>query len=296
MEREYKVSVKFFSPFYQGMVYYLNRLLIFLSLRKKRKFWGVVYDSVSKQPLDPAIVKLLYVDGHDTQTCVTDLSGRYGFLAHPGKFKLFAKKTNYSFPSKIISGDKDGIYANIYHGEFFELLDDYEFIAPNIPMDPVRSDWNQSAKLSHFKAHPYRDYLISRLVLIYFWFVFTMMCLSLWAHWGKEIKVPAMVLAVYGILFLLSFLVPQTRLWGKVKQKVFFEGELRLELHNPLTQSVIFGKSVVLPDGRFFLRANPGRYLLVVKYMNPSGEVAQIGSKKVRVGGEGTLNISLKIR
>ena len=296
MEKKYKIKIKLLSSPYHAFVHRLNQVLMFFSLRSRRKYWGVVYDAVTKQPLDPAIVKLSYSNDSETKTCVTDLAGRYGFLAHPGKFKLFAKKTNYSFPSKLVQGDVDGIYENIYHGEFFELTDDYEFIAPNIPMDPVGADWNQNAKLNIFIAHPYREYFIKRIVVIFFWFGFILSLLSLWSRWGGNIQTPSFILWGYGVLFFMAVIVPKTRIWGKLSQSAFLEGELQLELQNKIAPGVVFGKAAALPDGRFFLRAHPGVYELVVKHKNDLGVLTELGSAPVTVHGEGTLNTTVVIR
>ena len=101
----YSLKKKYFSAFWRNIFFALNRLLVALSLKNSRQYWGIVYDSVNKQPLDPAIVKLLYVDGREVETCVTDMAGRYGFLARPGKFKIFTKKSNYLFPSQFAPND-----------------------------------------------------------------------------------------------------------------------------------------------------------------------------------------------
>ena len=44
--------------------------LIFIK-RKKEKNWGIVYDSVTKQPVDPAVVSLYKVDSKDSQSSLT---------------------------------------------------------------------------------------------------------------------------------------------------------------------------------------------------------------------------------
>jgi hypothetical protein len=53
-------------------------------LKKKAPPWGVVYDSVTKRPLDPAYVVLKNLQGKQIASAITDLDGRYGFLVEPG--------------------------------------------------------------------------------------------------------------------------------------------------------------------------------------------------------------------
>ncbi len=272
-KKVYKVRKKLSREIFYFCINRINRFLAFTTLKSKRKYWGIVYDSVSKQPLDPAIVKLVYADEDmTTQTCVTDLGGRYGFLARPGKFKVLAKKTNYSFPSKIVKGDSDGLYDHLYHGEFFELEDDYEVIAPNIPMDPIKADWNQSAKQSKYGTHPYWEYYFKKIIAILFWFGFIFSCVYVRKYSIEETLVPYIALGSYTALFLLAVITPEEKLWGELRQKNLYDSELYLELHSAELGDIVFGKTRVLPGGKFFLRANPGKYDLVIKGLEKEGE------------------------
>ncbi len=116
--------------------------------RAKNKPWGVVYDSVTKLPIDPAVVTIVVDEsgvGEFKQTRITDIEGRFSFLVTPGHYKLTAEKTHYLFPSKVVQGKSDGKFKNIYHGEVIEVENPY-IINLNIPMDPEGFDWNQSIK------------------------------------------------------------------------------------------------------------------------------------------------------
>ncbi len=78
--------------------------LIFGIFARKRKKWGVVYDSASKQPLDPVYVVLKDKNGKEIDTKITDMYGRFSFLILPGEYYIEANKTHYKFPSGKISG------------------------------------------------------------------------------------------------------------------------------------------------------------------------------------------------
>ena len=287
-----------------GKIYFLwssfltgaNTLLFFLVLRKRRKFWGVVYDSVSKQPLDPVLVTLAYADSnHDVQSSVTDLFGRYGFLARPGKFKIFVRKTNYTFPSVRAKGNSDGVYGHLYHGEFFTLAGGAEVVAPNIPMDPQSRDWNQQAKESIVRSYPYVHSLVGWLVTLLFWFVFILAALDFVYLKHFQFSNSAIVLCVYGGLLFFNLLVPHQRLWGHliVANSVKVKSPLVLELHNPNIDSVVLGKTEIRGDGKFFLLANPGNYTLHVKYKPDSGALMTLAKAQVRVGELGVVNQNL---
>jgi len=122
-------------------------LLIALGLKKRTQPWGVVYDSVTKQPLDPAYVVLMDKDGNEVATCITDLDGRYGFMVEPGVYRIVASKTNYAYPSQKLSGKiGDEVYGQLYFGTEIEVTESGAIIASNIPLDPLHFDWNEFAK------------------------------------------------------------------------------------------------------------------------------------------------------
>jgi hypothetical protein len=293
-KKEYKVrrGLSFLRLKVLGLI---NLVLNFFSLKQTTRYWGIVYDSQTKQPLDPVIVKLMYVDGREAETCVTDLAGRYGFLARPGKFKIYARKTNYAFPSIYASGDADGIYENLYHGEFFKLKDDYEVVGPNIPMDPVGSDWNQTAKLSVVNRYPYFKYLFKILAAIIFWFGFILDALFIYEAFPKIPLLPYGVAGIYLLLLILSVFLPEARLWGRIKTKIILNpGEsLFLELRDLRFPEIIFGKTAVKEDGKFLLRSNKGKYWLLVSRVGVNKQKEMLGKIKVRIGGLGVLNSTI---
>jgi len=290
-----KLIKPFFPNFYVFLVSILNRFLIFLQLREKLAFWGVVYDSVTKQPLDPVKVSMVYVDGSKIEgSNITDLEGRFGFLARPGQFKILAQRTNYIFPSNLVRGNTDGIYTHLYHGEFFELKNDSEVVAPNIPMDPVGEDWNQKAKRQIVVKRIYLRLLMERLQGILFWFGFIYASIMLIAS-RFQAKGFQIVILAYLAVFILEIFLPRQRLWGIVKEfksKMPIE-ELEFKLTMPSLPGIVFGTSRTREDGKFFLRANPGKYILHA--IDPSKN-EELGSISVTVHKDGVLNKTLLVK
>ncbi|TAK57533.1 carboxypeptidase regulatory-like domain-containing protein [Patescibacteria group bacterium] len=122
-------------------------LMTTFGLKKRNRPWGTVYDSVTKQPLDPAYVVLQDLQGNEVNTAITDLDGRYGFLLFPGKYTIVANKTNYIFPSKKLAGKtQDELYQDLYFGEELDVSTEGAIITKNIPLDPEHFDWNEFAK------------------------------------------------------------------------------------------------------------------------------------------------------
>ncbi len=302
-ENKFKLSLTPGSQAWLWLVSRVNWLLVCFSLRQKRKFWGIVYDSVSKQPLDPALLTLAYTDGTSAQTCITDMEGNYGFLAHAGKFKILAKKTNYTFPSRLVLGNTDGIYDSLYHGEFF-TLDDYEVVAPNIPMDPQNFDWNQKAKLEFTRRYALSEYVFKVIAGLFFWSCFILLCVSVWvialhpwAGWPNPRQFFYLYIGTvfYLLMFLLAVFMSEVRLWGKIIYKGFDNPHLAVELFRPELPGVVFGTSQVEENGLFLLRAGPGKYKLVIKQKAPDRETVVLGSVPVTIGPEKVVNQAIKL-
>lgn len=68
-----------------------------------------------------------------------------------------------------------------------------------------------------------------------------------------------------------------------------------LELHNPKFESVVLGKALSAPDGKFFLKANEGEYRLDIKKITETGEKQVVGSTQVVVNKNGLVNIDVVI-
>lgn len=111
---------------------------LFFAGRRKR-FWGVVYNSLSKVPVDLALVRLLDAQtGQLISTRVTDRKGRFAFLTKPGKFRISVTKVDFDFPSKKLEGKTHDVgYDDLYFGEDVEIKSEKTVIAVSIPLDPL---------------------------------------------------------------------------------------------------------------------------------------------------------------
>lgn len=110
--------------------------------RRKRKAWGTVYNPLSRLGEDLVIVRLRDAQtGRIVKSTVTDIEGRFSFLAQAGRYRIEAAKNGFLFPSKLTESKReDGPFANIYHGEVIEVGVQGAILTPNIPMDPVAGD------------------------------------------------------------------------------------------------------------------------------------------------------------
>ncbi len=238
-------------------------LLALFGIKRKNLPWGTVYDSVTKQPLDPAYVVLQDLAGNEVSTCITDLDGRYGFLVPPGKYKMIANKTNYSFPSKKLFGrSQDELYQELYFSEEFEVKEG-EVISKNIPLDPIKFDWNEFAKKEKklMRFFSKRDIWVARIsdILFALGFIITVIALSVTPNTYNII-----VFIFYVVMFLFKRTILKPRPFGNVKRsttddplsfaiiRVFFAGSEREIIHKVTDKT---GKYYCLiPNGSYYVK------------------------------------------
>lgn len=261
-----------------------NSLLGFLGFRKKSRPWGTVYDSVTKQPLDPAYVVLKTPDGRDVQSAITDLDGRYGFLSKPGTYTVVANKTHYVFPSVKLAGKhKDELYQNLYFGEQITINDDADVIARDIPMDPIGFDWNefQKGKKKLLVFYSRFDKWITRLLDLLF---YTGFFVSLIAFYYAPGPYNAIILVMYIAIFMLRIMGVKQRLYGKIKND---------RSGRPLSFAILrvfnadLGKEVMhrIADqfGRYYALVPRGEYYVQIDKKLPDGSYEKVYiSKKFR--------------
>jgi len=128
-----------------------------LLFAQRRKKWGTIYDSLSKMPLDLAIVRLYNVNTRQiVQTKVTDKEGRFMMnVKDPGSYYLTVTKPNYKFPTEFLKDEnQDNKLLDLYHGELIQVKE-ATMITPNIPVDPVDKPQLSHTQLAwdHFKGN-----------------------------------------------------------------------------------------------------------------------------------------------
>jgi len=109
-------------------------LLSSLGFRRKRYPAGYVYDSITRAPIQQAIVRIYDLEKKLVDTAVTDGYGLFRTSIPTGEYLLDVKGRSYEFPSKLILGKEDYPLSNVYHGEKI-LLKENE-INVVIPIDP----------------------------------------------------------------------------------------------------------------------------------------------------------------
>jgi len=271
-------------------------LISLLGLKKRAKPWGTVYDSITKQPLDPAYVIAKDKDGKIIADSITDLDGRYGFLLQPGTYTLEANKTNYSFPSKKLSGRFfDELYDDLYFGVPFTTSSTGEVVVKNIPLDPVKFDWNEFAKrekklMRFYSAKEVRKQKI-------FLFLFSMgFIFSTIALFAAPEPYNVIFFSTYVLMLLLrQFVVKRKRSGEVVEQKTgdpLSFGIIRVHsdtfdrevMHRPLDRF-----------GRYYMLVPPGDYIVTAERKNDDESYSNVYTSRPFNTKDGVINWKIEV-
>ena len=156
-----------FQYLFQALQFLFTEPAIIFS-KKKRQTWGVIYNSLNKQPISLAVVRLyqLLLNGQKRliATKVTGSDGRYFFLVQPNaKYSLEVTAANFVFPTKhLLDKGKDEVYDRLYQGKEIQFTaEEKPLINFNIPLDSQSNKvyLASSSKATKSKVNNLFDYL-----------------------------------------------------------------------------------------------------------------------------------------
>ena len=252
-------------------------LLTGLFRKKRSEPWGVVYDSVTKRPLDPAyVIAKIKENATAKGEAITDLDGRYGFLLSPGEYVIEANKTHYKFPSEKLKGrNRDEFYENLYFGDSFRVRDS-GVVHYNIPLDPLEFDWNEFAKKQdqvfqiYSKSENVRLWIFN--IIFYIGLTFSVLALAI-----TPIFINALVVFVY--LSIIGFQIfwkathKVTRIISKETGRPIPFALVRVWLSDLNT---IVKKTVADEFGRFYFLVSPVTYLITIEEKQTDGSYLEV--------------------
>jgi sugar lactone lactonase YvrE len=270
-------------------------LLGALGFKKKIKHWGVVFDSVTKQPIDPVYVTLSDANGKEISTAITDLEGRYGFLVVPGIYRIVAHKTNYLFPSRKLAGKVgDEIYADLYFGDYFEIKTEGEVITKNIPLDQEHFDWNEYIK--HEKKLTRQNLMQTRILKFFYSLLFFGgLVSSAFALYLQQNTFTICAIVLYAVLLVLRIFVIKKPSFGIVSTS----GE-------PVPYGVVkiyyaklgtlLSTRVLDKYGRYYAIAPKGQYYVTVDKKNDDQSYTALHKSDPFANKQGVINKKIKIQ
>lgn len=270
-----------------------NLILTFVFRRKKMR--GIVYDSVTKEPLDPAYVSVIDVaTNQEVFNAITDMDGRYGFVLKKGTYKLVANKTHYQFPSQRLHGRlADEVYDHLYFGEPFTVENEEEVVTRNIPMDPTGQDWNQQEKR---RMNPLK-YLIENQklwgticdILFVFGFIFSIITTYYYPVWWNVLMVFLYIAIALVHFFGYGSVAPGkiTRSGAPVPFAIVrvFNAALNREVAHKVTTQL----------GGYYILVPKAEYYVTIEQRNPDGSYTKIFTSTVMHADQGIINKSFNL-
>lgn len=235
-------------------------LLSLLGFRKKGNPSGYVYDSVTKEPIAQAIVRVFNENNELVWTDVTNGNGYFTSIEiEDGEYYLKVTARNYVFPSKIVFGSQDFPLENVYHGSDF-LTKERKIPDFSIPMDRV--------EMKEFEKKVQRllsrtKYVWKTLHVLFFLvgLIVSLYALSVTPMWWNYLIVALYVPALVMLLFSIS---SKREKYGTVKdeKKKLLAGAiigLREEEFDKLVS-----KRVTDHRGKYRFVVEPGLYSIVL--------------------------------
>lgn len=256
-------NVSSFADLYSILVRMLGLLGEALGIKKRARKWGIVYDSKTKRPIDPAYVKIINEDGKIVSERFTDMEGRFGFLVPPGRYRLEVSKTHYSFPSTL-NTRRDELYDNLYYGEML-YIPDSSIVNFNIPMDPVDIDWNEEIKKKIMTFNPQNEILKKRITQTLFLFGFI---LSPLVYWITPSPFNLAVIFFYFLVLTLGQFGFKAKTFGRIYDKTTGRPIpfAKIKVSFADTPDQVIATAVSDITGRYYiLVAARGNYLLEVE-------------------------------
>jgi hypothetical protein len=271
----------------------LYSVLSWLGVKRKNPEWGTVYDSVTKQPIDPAYVTVTNVGGKEVTSSITDIDGRFGFLLPKDVYYLKVGKTNYQFPSTTLKGQvKDEIYDNLYFGTPL-AHDGNQIIKLNVPLDPIGFDWNEFAKskIDFFKLYSKKEVLRRRLLasVFYLGFAISAFKLVIAPSW-----LDLLIAAFYVGIILYQ------RLWSSRHKIISIkrgEEPLSFAIVRLFLPGIDQAIKTVTADalGRVYALVRPGTYYATVEEKKPDGSYQKILQTEPMLLAKGVLDKDLLV-
>lgn len=174
----------------------LNYLISLFSLKKRSK-QGEVFDASTGKPVSGAVVNLFtFPEMKLISSAVSDMKGRFYFVAQGGKYALSCTGRGFTFPSHLAK--KQLAYSNdLYMGQTIEL-DDAKVINYRIPVDP------SSSAISH-QPNLLKALLLSNILRVVIMMIGTI--ISMVILYFRPITINFLILASYALLWGLEYMI-----------------------------------------------------------------------------------------
>ena len=236
-----------------------------ITVGKRRKPWGVVFDSTTGNPIKQAVVRIFSKEFNKLkESQITDGEGRFGFLVDIGKYFVTVTRFGFQFPSKLMVSATASKYDDIYRGDTLDIKQKIQqALSINIPIDPNNTEI------------PQRRIFLLKILNIFGQFLekisLPLLIVGTISSWLSLIILPStnnyLYLMVYGFLIIFKYLIAHhyERSWGSVSNALTNEPiELAVVRIYDMKSSMIVGTRVTNRSGQFQALVAPGQYYIVV--------------------------------
>jgi hypothetical protein len=187
----------------------LFSFLSLIGLRKKPIPYGYVYNSITKEPLSHALVRIFSEKGKLVYSDVTDAFGVFGAKLDQGKYRMNVTKYGFNFPSLVVKSVADYPIDNVYRGGEISLSKESDLYYA-IPVDPAGSDGDITRKLI-WKERGKWGLKIVNLVSLTFGFTISVLAFSYERNLFNSIILALYIPIVIGTIY--SWMYKPT--WGR---------------------------------------------------------------------------------
>ncbi len=262
--------------------YFLMQLLFsilsFLGLRKKGNPYGVVYNSITKEPINKAIIRIYNSEGKLVRTDVTNIYGIFTADLEPGKYRIEVHAPGFKFPSTLLNNTtSDNPYQNLYYGDLTEInKEDPEF---SIPLDPIKVAKYKSTIVKIRSTIGKIIKFISPILLL----------IGITSTLFTLLKYNDFYSKLLMILYIPSLILSIHALFSKVKKYGIIQDSKKHPLEKveiglrELNYDKIIGKRATDENGLYRFIVSPGKYELVILDNNYSSTNDLTISDKQRI-------------
>lgn len=185
-------------PFF--LIQLVIAILTLLGLRKKERVSGYVYDSLTKEPIGQAVVRV-FTETHElVWTSVTDSNGYFKTPEmDDGEYYIKVIAKDYTFPSKVVFGRTDFPLENVYHGDPF-LTREEQVPEFSIPMDQKDAS-NFRKKIAMVFSRTKALWKVAHAMLFFFGLLLSIYAVHITPVWWNYLilglYIPALIALLY---------------------------------------------------------------------------------------------------
>lgn len=272
----------------------LLNLLSLIGFRKGSKPVGYVYDSVTKEPISQAIVRIFNEQGSMVWSDVTDGKGYFNARLKEGKYRIEGRASRYTFPSTVVFGKEDYPVTNVYHGEVFVVTHSCE-INYAIPLDP-----QEESKLRlWFELFWGRVKFVVNILMVVLFLGGIIFAFYTYYNYPSTLTLFVLLLFVPTFFFILRGIFTKKGKYGVVR-----------DINDERLEGIVVGireaefdkivaKRVTDSHGRYRFMANEGRYYIEIletgyKVDNIEGGNEVVSDREVLITRDITLSLLSK--